>query len=220
VISVVRGFFQSYGPACKATSRFFTCCLMKLPQISRGDLASLYGRVGRAFAFIPVDQTFRFHLRCCCEPHALKALLWITCGKVPYFEPILPPNILSEFIFPFSRLRRCSMKRTPLIFAACFMGGFPLIGSQAKQPCYTAASSSAGSHWSYRIIDGRKCWYAGRPMLSRSQLEWPTQSAAKTPPIDQLETASVRSMPDIDGFEARWRDRFLDAMGSIRAKAP
>jgi hypothetical protein len=105
------------------------------------------------------------------------------------------------------------MKRTPFILASCFIGVFPLTPSQAKQQCYAETSPSAGSHWSYRIIDGRKCWYAGKPMLSRLQLEWPRQNPAQTPPADQLEAASVRSTPDIDGFEARWRDRFLDAMG-------
>jgi hypothetical protein len=35
-------------------------------------------------------------------------------------------------------------------------------------------------HWSYRIIDGRKCWYAGKAMISKSMLRWP---AAKAQPI-------------------------------------
>src|ERR1700743_562970 len=105
------------------------------------------------------------------------------------------------------------MKRTPLIVAACVVGFSPLTPSQAKQQCNVEAPPSVGSHWSYRIIDGRKCWYAGKPMLSRSLLEWPTQTPAATSPIDQPKSASLHAPTDVDGFEARWRDRFLDAMG-------
>jgi hypothetical protein len=105
------------------------------------------------------------------------------------------------------------MKRTPLIIAACVVGVSPLTPSQAKQQCNAEAFPSVGSHWSYRIIDGRKCWYAGKPMLSRSLLEWPTHTPATTSPIDQSEAASVRAPTEVDGFEARWRDRFLEAMG-------
>jgi hypothetical protein len=50
-------------------------------------------------------------------------------------------------------------------------------------------------------------------MLSRSLLEWPTPAAAATSPTDQSKSASVRAPTEIDGFEARWRDRFLEAMG-------
>jgi hypothetical protein len=106
------------------------------------------------------------------------------------------------------------MKRTPLFVAACVIGVAPLASSQAKQQCQAEASPRAGSHWSYRVIDGRKCWYAGKPMLSRSLLEWPTRVSSKTAPVDQAATTSVRAPIDVvDGFEARWRDRFLDAMG-------
>lgn len=105
------------------------------------------------------------------------------------------------------------MKRTPLIVAACVAGFSPLTPSQAKLQCSAEALPSVGSHWSYRIIDGRKCWYAGKPMLSRSLLEWPTQAPVATSPIHQSKSALARAPTEIDDFEARWRDRFLDAMG-------
>jgi hypothetical protein len=106
------------------------------------------------------------------------------------------------------------MKRTPLIIAACVVGVSPLTPSQAKLQCSAEALPSAGAHWSYRIIDGRKCWYAGKPMLSRSLLEWPTDPPALKSPTDQSKSASVYVPAEVDdGFEARWRDRFLDAMG-------
>src|SRR4029077_5922252 len=49
--------------------------------------------------------------------------------------------------------------------------------AQAKQQCSAAVPSNPQGHWwSYRLIDGRKCWYEGKPGLSRSLLEWPKQS--------------------------------------------
>jgi hypothetical protein len=108
------------------------------------------------------------------------------------------------------------MKRTPLIFlATCVVGVSPLAPSQAKQQCSVEPPASIRSRWSYRIIDDRKCWYEGKPMLSRSLLEWPAQTpvpaaSGKAAAPDQASTSAPSEM---DGFEARWRDRFLDAMG-------
>jgi hypothetical protein len=28
------------------------------------------------------------------------------------------------------------------------------------------------SHWAYRVVDGKRCWYAGPRGLSRSRLHW------------------------------------------------
>jgi hypothetical protein len=51
--------------------------------------------------------------------------------------------------------------------------------AQAKQPCSIAMPSDPhGQWWSYRLIDGRKCWYEGKPGLSKSLLEWPTEALA------------------------------------------
>jgi hypothetical protein len=71
---------------------------------------------------------------------------------------------------------------------AAFIAGLVIAGAvEAKQQC----SVSAGSHgyWSWRMIDGRKCWYEGKPMLSRAMLEWPAESAAQ--PDTKADAASV-----------------------------
>jgi hypothetical protein len=47
--------------------------------------------------------------------------------------------------------------------------------ASAKQQC--TASADGHGYWSWRLIDGRKCWYQGKPMLSKSELEWPAQSS-------------------------------------------
>src|SRR5215813_14444898 len=54
--------------------------------------------------------------------------------------------------------------------------------AQAKQQCSAAMPSNLQGHWwSYRLIDGRKCWYEGKPGLSKSLLEWPAQAKSLEP---------------------------------------
>jgi hypothetical protein len=104
-------------------------------------------------------------------------------------------------------------------------GLFIFIGMQtaeAKQ-CSAAMPPHPQGHWSYRIIDERKCWYQGENQLSKSLLEWPQQPSAlspfsetqarldeETPPVKQPISASPeksqnQSDPEPHSFEARWR---------------
>jgi len=97
--------------------------------------------------------------------------------------------------------------------------------AQAKQQCSAAAPSNQhGRWWAYRLIDGRKCWYEGKPMLSKSLLEWPKKASAKASvqPASNRQVKSVltenpgnpldaqaRALTDPDTFEARWRERVI-----------
>jgi len=49
---------------------------------------------------------------------------------------------------------------------------------QAKQ-CSAERPANARSYWSYRLIDGRKCWYEGKRMISKSLLHWPSSKTAQ-----------------------------------------
>ena len=81
-------------------------------------------------------------------------------------------------------------------------------------------------HWSYRIIDGRTCWYQGPRMIPKSSLRWTTGSnsnaQAKMPNADGDDFADPQDgsccWPALsrndssesrfstgDSFEARWR---------------
>ena len=84
------------------------------------------------------------------------------------------------------------MQHTPLIaFTACIATVFTIEmpTARAEQKCSAAMPSNPRGHWSWRLIDGRKCWYEGKPMLSRSLLEWPQQ--VSTQPNSDGELASV-----------------------------
>jgi hypothetical protein len=66
--------------------------------------------------------------------------------------------------------------------------------AQAKQQCSAAMPSSPQGHWwSYRLIDGRKCWYEGKPGLSKSLLEWPAD--APTRPVSGEKVTNT--VPDV-----------------------
>jgi hypothetical protein len=68
--------------------------------------------------------------------------------------------------------------------------------AQAKQQCSVAIPSNPHGHWwSYRLIDGRKCWYEGKPMLSKSLLEWPKEASAQPRSSGEV-TSAVTEKPD------------------------
>jgi len=113
-------------------------------------------------------------------------------------------------------------KRIPSIALAAFVATLLSIGmptAQAKQQCSASMPSNPhGRWWSYRLIDGQKCWYEGKPMLSKSLLEWPKGASAQ--PGSRGEVSSVVTEKprnpldsqawapkDPDTFEARWRAR-------------
>jgi hypothetical protein len=68
------------------------------------------------------------------------------------------------------------------------------------------AARKGQGHWYYRLIDGRKCWYDGKPMMPKTSLYWPDSStaekeqAARTP-SDEETTASKQNIakPSTDG---------------------
>ena len=120
------------------------------------------------------------------------------------------------------------MSKLPTIALAAGIAALLSVGmpdAQAKQQCSAAAPKNPhGQWWSYRLIDGRKCWYQGKPMLSKELLEWPKEASAKPVskekvssivaqkagnPLDAqaLMDAGARALKDSDTFEALWRER-------------
>ena len=80
------------------------------------------------------------------------------------------------------RALRPAGRRIPMALAAS-LAALPIIAvatAEAKQQC--SATAGSGSYWSWRLIDGRKCWYQGKPMLSKELLEWPAQAARPVAP--------------------------------------
>ena len=106
-----------------------------------------------------------------------------------------------------------------VFFAACIAALAPTGVANAKaMECSVARPSSAQGYWSWRLIDGRKCWYAGKTVTPKSALRWPAAEPAQAkvkvaPPVSIV--AEKRSDPmnaqartlDDDSFESRWRAR-------------
>jgi hypothetical protein len=117
----------------------------------------------------------------------------------------------------------CSSVLT-VFFAALF--SMPIAPAFAKQQCSASMPSSAHGYWSWRMIDGRKCWYEGKPMLSKSSLEWSAQPALKPEAQEEVASAATEKpgnpldaqarvvdsdsrarVIDRDTFDALWRAR-------------
>jgi hypothetical protein len=94
----------------------------------------------------------------------------------------------------------------------------PVATAFAKQQCSASMPSNPHGYWSWRMIDGRKCWYEGKPMLSKSSLEWNAQTADH-PSSSNEELASALTKTssdpldaqakakDSETFDALWRAR-------------
>jgi hypothetical protein len=69
-----------------------------------------------------------------------------------------------------------------LVLAACIaaLSSIGMPAAQAKQQCSPAMPSNPHGYWSWRLIDGRKCWYEGKPGLSKSLLEWPKETSEQS----------------------------------------
>ena len=110
----------------------------------------------------------------------------------------------------------------PVFFAVFIATLFPINAPAAQvTECSAAPSSKQQGYWFWRLIDGRKCWYVGTTMISKSLLRWPAVAPAKTAfnvttparvtekhnaPLD----AQARMPDDSNSFEALWRARVID----------
>lgn len=70
-----------------------------------------------------------------------------------------------------------------LLVAVCVASLVPTVVpvALAKAPireCSASPGKTQG-HWSWRLIDGRKCWYAGKMVIAKSSLRWPAAAPAK-----------------------------------------
>ena len=58
---------------------------------------------------------------------------------------------------------------TRIVLAMCFT--LMLLGSAKAVECKTSRPG-ANSYWSWRLIDGRQCWYKGMRRMDKSLLHW------------------------------------------------
>lgn len=58
------------------------------------------------------------------------------------------------------------------------------------------ATHDNGSYWSWRSIDGRKCWYRGHSVMPKSRLHWPARARKPKFRIEILPPEEERKRPD------------------------
>ena len=87
-----------------------------------------------------------------------------------------------------------------------------MYSAEAKQ-CVAEMPSNPPRHWSYRLIDGRKCWYEGENNFPKALLQWPEQTKALSafnkvePPKEGARSVIPEPAPkdaDAESFEVRW----------------
>ena len=87
-----------------------------------------------------------------------------------------------------------------VLLVACMAALAPVGAANAKaMECSVARPSNATGYWSWRQIDGRKCWYLGKTMVSKSLLHWPAKASvlAKASASEQAkpDTTPARAVP-------------------------
>ena len=104
---------------------------------------------------------------------------------------------------------------TVFIASIATIASIDVLDAQVRQ-CSGEPPAGHHGYWSYRLIDGRKCWYEGKPMLSKSLLHWPARAPPRTI-ADEEPAREIREKPgppmdanawvpdEVDTFEARWR---------------
>ena len=104
------------------------------------------------------------------------------------------------------------MKRSLILGAALLAS----VSSAEAIECASGLPAVRSGHWSYRIIDGRRCWFKGHSSFPKSMLHWPRKSLsnaqAKMPVRDGSDFVDPEDgsccwppLSKDDGFESRWR---------------
>src|SRR5215831_14106095 len=83
-----------------------------------------------------------------------------------------------------------------IVLVACIaaLSSIGMPAAQAKQQCSPAMPSDSHGYWSWRLIDGRKCWYEGKRGLSKSLLVWP-EKTSEQPGSSREVTGGIAEKP-------------------------
>jgi hypothetical protein len=114
------------------------------------------------------------------------------------------------------------IKQAQLVALASSAATLLLVSSPAAQAgqCSAEKPPDAQTWWSWRIIDGRKCWYEGKPKISKSLLQWDARAPSQTESEEGIVTmekdksnnaldAQALAPKEDETFEARWRTRAI-----------
>jgi hypothetical protein len=102
----------------------------------------------------------------------------------------------------------------PHIVAGTIALSFLSASAASAIECKAEMPSTRSGYWSWRIIDGKRCWYLGRAGMDKANLQWPKSAPAplsldRTPDQVSPETYSAKAQsyspkPEELSFEQRW----------------
>jgi hypothetical protein len=119
------------------------------------------------------------------------------------------------------------------VFAVCIAAlaahSMPMAEAKAQVRQCSASPSKTQGHWSWRLIDGRKCWYAGKTVIAKSSLRWPAAAPAQAKAAQaktleakavdvkavDVEAAQVRPAPTTVGVVTEKRSNPMDAQARM-----
>src|SRR5262245_44247373 len=82
--------------------------------------------------------------------------------------------------------------------------------------CEPQRVTGDGRYWAYRIIDGRECWYPGRPGKPKSELFWariqPEAATEPSEPPSNFVGAPPKQPETIEAVPEQWRATAADQL--------
>jgi len=57
--------------------------------------------------------------------------------------------------------------------------------------CQSSPPPKNKTHWAWRLVDNKKCWYAGAPGTDKSKLHWPASSDQRSEPVQGRPSTEV-----------------------------
>jgi len=96
----------------------------------------------------------------------------------------------------------------------------PVAQAKATIKECSASPGKTSGHWSWRLIDGRKCWYAGKAVIAKASLRWPATAQAKAAPAKAVEAkAADAKAVDTKAADAKPVDAKAGTLTSADVKA-
>lgn len=103
------------------------------------------------------------------------------------------------------------MRKISLVFSVILL---PLLSAPAASmvECKAELPANRTGHWSWRDVEGKRCWYPGRRGLDKAMLKWPRSAPPET-------TATTVTTATTDGRSSEvLRDEALPELHSYKVK--
>ena len=114
-------------------------------------------------------------------------------------------------------LRRIDSTMARYLFALTLVSVLSVRSAGAAVECRAEPPSGRTEWWSWRLVDGKRCWYEGRAGKDKTELYWqriapmPNRVEKVTPATDsnlELRAKQIEPKRELPPFAERWRQMF------------